>query len=182
MERLADSTTIYRDEFGVPHVLAEDDAAAAFGFAYAQAEDNLWQIEDNYIRAIGRSAEVHGQETLVDDWLSRALEIVRLSIEEYDSADGSLRAVLEGYVGGLNYYVASHRGVETRLIDHFEPWHPLAFICYLYYQRGFLGAAGIRRADGIAAFEQSTGRDVRDLALAFPREQARSEIGSNSWP
>ncbi|MDC3261885.1 penicillin acylase family protein, partial [bacterium] len=34
---------IERDHLGVPHVIGERDVDAAFGFAYAQAEDN-WQI------------------------------------------------------------------------------------------------------------------------------------------
>jgi acyl-homoserine lactone acylase PvdQ len=29
---------------------ARTDAAAIFGFMYAQAEDNFWQIEDSYIQ------------------------------------------------------------------------------------------------------------------------------------
>ena len=179
--RLADNVTIYRDEFGVPHVVAGTDAAAAFGFAYAQAEDNFWQVEDNYIRAIGRAAEVHGEDALLDDWLNRALNTVSLSIEEYETAEPSLRALLEGYVSGLNYYIATNPEVDPRLIEQFEPWHPLAFIRYLYYQRGFLGSAGIRQADGLAALEQSTGRELDHLAASFPLEPDRSELGSNSW-
>jgi acyl-homoserine-lactone acylase len=34
---------IERDHLGVPHVMGERDIDTAFGFAYAQAEDN-WQI------------------------------------------------------------------------------------------------------------------------------------------
>lgn len=180
ISKLADAVTIYRDEFGVPHVVAETDAAAVFGFGYAQAEDNFWQIEDNYIRAIGRAAEVHGETALLDDWVNRALEITRLSIEEYQVSDREVRALLEGYVDGLNQYLVDHPEVEPRLIDHFEPWHPLAFIRYLYYQRGFLGAAGIRRSDMRAAFQQSTGREAQ-LAAVLPEDSLPSEIGSNSW-
>ena len=34
-----------------------------FGYIYAQAEDNFWQIEDNYICArLGRAAEVYGDK------------------------------------------------------------------------------------------------------------------------
>jgi penicillin amidase len=181
IEQFADSVTIHRDEYGVPHVAGETDAAAAFGFAYAQAEDNFWQIEDNYIRAIGRAAELHGQDVLLDDWLSHALETVRLSIEEYETSSESVRALLQGYAAGLNYYVANNPDVEPRLMEYFEPWHPLAFIRYLYYQRGFLGAAGVRQQDGIAALQYSTGRSAANLAATFPQRELQSEIGSNSW-
>ena len=39
--------TIRRDIRGVPHVLGVSNADAAFGFAYAQAEDNWQLIEDS---------------------------------------------------------------------------------------------------------------------------------------
>ena len=51
-ETLARSVTIYRDTYGVPHVYGPTDAACVFGYAYAQAEDNFWQIEDSYIQAL----------------------------------------------------------------------------------------------------------------------------------
>ena len=54
VETLARSVTIYRDTYGVPHVYGPTDAACVFVYAYAQAEDNFWQIEDSYFRALGK--------------------------------------------------------------------------------------------------------------------------------
>src|SRR5207253_8013163 len=48
-EGLARSATIYRDTYGVPHVFGSTDASTVFGFAYAQAEDNFWRVEENFI-------------------------------------------------------------------------------------------------------------------------------------
>ena len=59
---LAKSVTIYRDAFGTPHIDGANDAAVVFGFAYAQAEDFFWQIEDTYILALGRYAEILGTQ------------------------------------------------------------------------------------------------------------------------
>src|ERR1041385_1432255 len=83
IERLAHSVTIYRDSYGVPHVYGPTDASCVFGYAYAQAEDNFRQVEDNYIQAIGRAAEVSGEEVLAQDLLNRTLEITQLSEAEY---------------------------------------------------------------------------------------------------
>ena len=38
--------TIYRDIWGVPHVYGETDQDAAFGLAYAHAEDDFKTIQD----------------------------------------------------------------------------------------------------------------------------------------
>ena len=71
LEPLAREVTIYRDTYGVPHVFGKTDAAAVFGFAYAQAEDNFWRLEENYIAAIGRSAEIYGERRLERDRVNR---------------------------------------------------------------------------------------------------------------
>src|SRR5450755_1644577 len=72
---LARSVTIYRDNYGVPHVFGPTDASCVFGYAYAQAEDNFWQIEDSYVRALGRASEIYGNKTVDDDLVIRTLEI-----------------------------------------------------------------------------------------------------------
>jgi acyl-homoserine lactone acylase PvdQ len=73
---LAARVTIYRDSYGIPHVFGETDASTMFGFAYAQAEDNFWRLEDNYIRAVGRHAEVEGEQGLVSDRRNRRIPVM----------------------------------------------------------------------------------------------------------
>src|SRR6185503_19879874 len=86
-KQLAGTVTIYRDTYGVPHVFGRTDASTAFGFAYAQAEDNFWRVEENFIRALGRASEVYGEQTLDEDRLNHALEIPRLAQAEYARLD-----------------------------------------------------------------------------------------------
>ena len=137
-----------------------------FGFAYAQAEDNFWRIEDNYIRSLGRLAEVEGERELVPDRRNRTLEIPRLARAEYTLMPRRTRALLDGFVAGLNAYLADHPDVHPRLLTHFEPWYPLAFIRYNYYQNGFFWSAGLERGD----FETAIDDALR------PRD-----VGSNGW-
>ena len=63
----ADNTTIIRDDFGVPHIYGKTDAEAVFGLLYAQCEDDFYRVEQNYIWATGRLAEVEGEEALYSD-------------------------------------------------------------------------------------------------------------------
>src|ERR1041384_1878379 len=94
---LARSVTIYRDSYGVPHVFGKTDASVVFGVAYAQAEDNFPQVEDGYIRALGRPAEVYGNKELQADLLNRAMETVRLAQESYKQTPVGLRALCDAY-------------------------------------------------------------------------------------
>src|SRR4051812_17778371 len=80
---IAHSIAVYRDTWGVPHVFAKTDAGAAFGLMYAQAEDNFWQLEADYIRILGRSAEVEGTRGIAGDILYRAYEVEKRTKEAY---------------------------------------------------------------------------------------------------
>ena len=163
---LSQRVAIYRDIYGIPHVFGETDAATMFGFAYAQAEDNFWRIEDNYIRSLGRRAEVEGEQRISNDRRARTLEIPRLAREEYRRLPRKIAALLDGYVAGLNAYLADHPEVKPRLLTRIEPWYPLAFIRYNYYMGGFFFSSGIRPGDLETALD-----DVWD----------RKDFGSNGW-
>src|SRR5260370_1703142 len=76
-EQVAHSVTIYRDNYGVPHVFGPTDTSCAFGFIYAQAEDNFLQIEDSYLRALGRASEVYAAKTTQNHKLARAPDLPR---------------------------------------------------------------------------------------------------------
>src|SRR5882724_9206870 len=120
-EPFAKSVTIYRDQYGVPHVYGPTDASCVFGYLYAQAEDNFWQIEDSYIRALGRASEIYGERVLAEDLMVHALELERLSKEEYARAGAQEKSMLDAAAAGLNYYMAANK-VTPRLITKFEPW------------------------------------------------------------
>src|SRR5688500_1668846 len=152
---LAARVTIYRDTYGIPHVFGETDASTMFGFAYAQAEDNFWRIEENYIRSLGRRAEVDGEDGVGGDRRNHAREIPRLAREEYARMPQPMRTLLDAFAAGLNAYLADHPEVRPRLLTRFEPWFPLAYIRYNYYQSGFFWGAGFRPADLQVALDDS---------------------------
>ncbi|HET6890134.1 MAG TPA: penicillin acylase family protein [Pyrinomonadaceae bacterium] len=164
--RLAKTVTIYRDTYGVPHVFGRTDASTVFGFAYAQAEDNFWRVEENFIWSLGRASELYGEETLNEDRLNHALEIPRLAREEYARLDRHMRSLCDAFAAGFNYYLARHPEVRPRLLTKIEPWYTLAFIRYNYYQNGFARDRSLRQG-GLRTAEN--GSEIRD------------HVGSNGW-
>jgi acyl-homoserine-lactone acylase len=160
--------TIYRDTYGVPHIYGKTDASVAFGLMYAQAEDNFWQLEDDYIRALGRAAEVDGPPGLANDILVRAWETEKRARDHYAHADAKLRALCDAFAEGVNHYLAQHAAVHPRLLTHWEPWFILA-----EEHRGPAGA-GITRAERERAFPA-----MKDAgAIEAP---ADADEGSNMW-
>src|SRR5262249_50861113 len=105
LEKIAGSVTIYRDNWGTPHVYGPTDASVVFGFIYAQAEDNFWQIEDSYIQALGRASEVYGEQSLNADLTNRALEIVKISQAEYAKLSPQMKDICQATADGLNYFL-----------------------------------------------------------------------------
>ncbi len=161
---LAAKVTIYRDLYGVPHVFGRTDASTVFGFAYAQAEDNFWRVEENFILSLGRASELYGERMLNEDRLNRALEIPRLAREEYARLDPQMRSLCDGFAAGFNYYLERHPEVRPRLLMKIEPWYTLAFIRYNYYQNGF-----------------ARDRNLRGLELAAIDNDLKEHTGSNGW-
>ena len=166
LQQQAKQVTIIRDTWGVPHVYGKTDADCVFGLAYAQAEDNMEQVEDNFIRAIGKGAVVHGQEAYVSDQIVHAFEFVRLAKEEYKKASLSMKAIYDAYAAGLNYYLYKNKSYKRALLDKFEAWHTLAMIRFFYYVQDILPATGISN---------------EDLQKHFTVDPGTNVIGSNAW-
>jgi acyl-homoserine-lactone acylase len=189
---VAKTVTIRRDAFGVPHVYGPTDASCVFGFVYAQAEDYFWQIEDSYLRSLGRAAEVYGEKSLPDDLVNRALEINRLSKEEYKNATPRTKELCKAVADSLNYFLAVNPQVKPRLITHFEPWQPLAFRRYILYQAFIYNKSGLQPSDILAAVQEV--QDGKTGAVTFPeglraqlaaleqdRQSMSEHVGSNMW-
>jgi len=124
---MAKSVTINRDEWGIAHISGPTDASVAFGMAYAQGEDFFWQVEDTYIQSIGRYAEVIGEAGLNGDVLNHVFEVEKRARAGYEELNAELKAIVDAYIAGLNYFLATNPDVKPRLITQFEPWHLLAY-------------------------------------------------------
>jgi len=152
VEALASSVTIYRDAYGSPHIDGPTDESVVFGFAYCQAEDYFWQLEDSYIMGMGRYAEIYGEVGLKNDLINRAFEIPQRSKEDAAQLDPETRSLIEAFTAGVNHYLDTHPEVKPRLIERFEPWHMLAFGRQVVLEMGW-GKTGVARNDVPTAYE-----------------------------
>src|SRR5215472_6935026 len=186
-EQMAHSVTIYRDNYGIPHVYAPTDVAAVFGYAYAECEDNFWQVEDSYLRSLGRASEVYGSRTLQDDQLVRALEITKLAKAEYERSSPRMKELLQAGAEGYNYFLQKNPQVKPRLLTKFEPWYLLAFNRYALYYQFIFRRSGVMPAEIKSVVDPRTATskaaitpaDVDTLAEDF--KLAAASQGSNMW-
>jgi acyl-homoserine-lactone acylase len=123
----AAQVSIVRDDWGIAHVHGHTDAEAVFGMIYAQAEDDFNRVETNYLNAMGRLAETEGEGKVYQD-LRMKLFIDPVDLKaDYAKSPDWLKALMDGWADGLNYYLATHPNVRPRVITHFEPWMALSF-------------------------------------------------------
>lgn len=119
--------TIARDDWGIPHIHGRSDADAVFGMSYAQAEDDFARVEANYLTALGRTAEADGEEAIWADLRQRLFVDPDDLRARYAASPGWLRALMQAWADGLNYYLATHPGTKPRVLTRFEPWMALSF-------------------------------------------------------
>jgi acyl-homoserine lactone acylase PvdQ len=126
-EQESRNVTIIRDDWGIAHVYGKTDADAVFGMEYAQAEDDFNRIETNYINAMGRLAEVEGESKIYQDLRMKLFIDPSTLKQQYAASPAWLKALMNAFADGLNYYLYTHTNVKPKLIKHFEPWMALSF-------------------------------------------------------
>lgn len=124
---------IIRDDYGIPHIYGKTDADAVFGLLYAQCEDDFNRLEQNYIWAIGRLAELKGEKALYSDLRARLYMTREEAMENFKNSPEWLQKLCVAFADGINYYLATHPEVKPRLLNRFEPWMPY------YFSEGSIG-------------------------------------------
>lgn len=123
----AHAVTITRDDWGIAHVRGRTDADAVFGVIYAQAEDDFNRVETNYVNAMGRLAEAEGESAVFQDLRMKLFVNPDSLRAQYGRSPAWLRALMDAWADGLNFYLSTHPRVTPRVIHHFEPWMALSF-------------------------------------------------------
>jgi acyl-homoserine-lactone acylase len=116
-DELSREVVIRRDTFGIPHITATTELAAAFGFGYAQAEDHAAEIGRRMISARGEEAKYFGVSGIENDAGMAMFDNLAAARRGLDTVSPLYRAILAAYAAGVNRYVAQHR-------DSLPVWMP----------------------------------------------------------
>jgi penicillin amidase/acyl-homoserine-lactone acylase len=123
---------IKRDEYGVPHIIGKTDMDAAFGFGYAQTEDDYENVEFAIKMARGNLSDfdfslesistlyslVTGKGDILSnlsaikgvelDFLIKFMNVEEIVAENKESIDQNVINYLKGYADGINYWAAKN--------------------------------------------------------------------------
>ena len=99
-----DVTEILWDEWGVPHIYAQNEAEMFFGLGWAQMKNHGNLILEIYGRSRGRGAEYWGREFLPSDMLIHQLGFPELARDWWDQQDPEHKQLVASFVRGMNAY------------------------------------------------------------------------------
>ena len=179
---------IYRDTWGIPHVFGTTDPDAAFGLAYAHAEDDFLTIQQVLLAARGQLAAVYGMDAAPNDYMVQLLRIPQVVESGYErdlSAD--TRAVLEAYAEGLNTYAALHP--DEVLLDTAFPVHGIDIAAGSVHRLPlFFGIDSVlgdlfkdERQSAVAVYGETSARWPENTTGENELAWAKSVAGSNTF-
>ncbi|MFE5673116.1 penicillin acylase family protein [Agromyces sp. NPDC056523] len=138
---LAGAVTVYRDDAGIPQLVAETDHDLFFAQGYVHAQDRFWEMDFRRHVTAGRLAELFGASQVATDTFVRTLDWRGVAEAEWELLDQPTRAFYEAYAAGVNAYLAERSGAELSLEyavlalqnPGYEPesWTPVDSIAWL---------------------------------------------------
>ncbi|MEZ4380685.1 MAG: penicillin acylase family protein [Nannocystaceae bacterium] len=180
--------TIRRTTQGVAHILADDLGSAAFGQAYAFAEDHACILADQIVKVRSERAKYlgagAGDRHVHSDVGYLALGVYADAEAMLAAQPEAMRAMIDGYVAGYNAYLED-QGIASipgycRGADWVKPITDVDLAAY-YVSLGLV-ASGTQLVNYIATAQppgsgqQLPGPPARDLRAAV-----ESGLGSNGW-
>ena len=109
LDVLASQVTIRRDTYGVPHILASTEEAAAFGHGYVAAEDHVLEIARLFLKARSEESGWFGEKYAESDFATKELRMYEGAEAGYARMPPWVQRILDGYASGYNRYVQNHR-------------------------------------------------------------------------
>jgi len=101
---------VYFDDFGIPHIYAENKHDLYLAFGYLHAQDRLFQMEMMRRAGSGRLSEIIGRPTLKVDKLFKTIGLVEYAKESaiyIESQKGTpMHDDISAYLEGINQFIS----------------------------------------------------------------------------
>jgi len=138
---LTSTVTVYRDDAGIPQLVAETDHDLFLAQGYVHAQDRFWEMDFRRHVTAGRVAELFGESMVATDAFIRTLDWRGIAEQEYALLDEVSRAYYDAYADGVNAYLGQRDGADLSLEYAVlglqnpgytpEPWTPVDSIAWL---------------------------------------------------
>ena len=105
LEGLSGTVEVFTDDYGVPHIFAQNDEDLFFAQGYITARERLFQMDTTRLAGRGELSTYFGEITVGSDKFFKTLGFYRAAEEEYQALDAETRAIVDAYVKGVNTYI-----------------------------------------------------------------------------
>ncbi len=116
---LQKETTVFFDDYGVPHIYANSQNDAMIALGYIHAQDRLWQMELMRRIAPGKLSEIFGTKALQNDIFFAGIGIDENSKKEISQLNKNSEAykLTMSYLDGINQYIENGKTpIEFQLL------------------------------------------------------------------
>ncbi len=168
------------DDFGVPHIYAQNEEDLFQAFGYVHAQDRLFQMEIVRRLADGRLAELFGEKALPSDKFFRTLSFRKHAQWTIDSVlmtnpNAPFVKAAQAYIKGVNEYIQNGKTpIEFSIIGIKKTPFELADMQIIMGYMGFTFAEAFR-SESIATMIQSKyGPEyLKDVMSAWPANEPK---------
>ena len=186
LKGLEKEVTVYHDEYGIPHIYAENKADLYYAFGYLHAQERLFQMEMLRRVASGRLSEIIGTKTLEIDKFFRTLQVNKnseLSVETYFTDDSQpFVKDVNNYLKGVNAYLMNGKTpIEYQLMgitkEEFTPVDLFNIAGYM----AFSFAEGFKLDPMISKIEHELGNEyLEDLVSSYVKNTERIPLHNDT--
>ncbi len=107
LQNLSDDVTVYFDDYGIPHINAQNQKDTYRALGYVHAQDRLWQMELIRRIAPGRLSEVLGKQLVETDVFFAGLGLVENAQDAINQLDHDSESyqLTQSYLDGVNQFI-----------------------------------------------------------------------------
>lgn len=180
VDGLKKSAEILVDQWGVPHMYAENIEDVAFVQGFNAARDRLWQIDLWQRRSLGELSEVFGEEWIEHDRGARLFSYRGGIDEEWAAYGPDAEAIATGFAKGVNAFIDQTEDhpnllpVEFKALDY-EPrrWDPEDIVRMRVHAITLNVSSEVQRAITLREFDEDVERvrqwlDPEDWEIEIP--------------
>lgn len=190
---------IIKDNWGVPHIFAQNEKDLFFACGYIHAQERMWQMDFHRRVGFGRLSEIFGERTLEKDKFIRNLSLKKAVSREYEKLSPGMKKLLIAYADGVNFWMGTRRGnwpPEFLILRYRpEPWKPkdsliikeiMAMFLSFEYQYEVVRAELVKKwgsQKALSILEEgliAPSHEMEDVSFS-PLMKIPGSQGSNSW-
>ena len=145
LQDMSEPVTVYRDQYAIPHIYAQNEPDLYRAVGYVMAQDRLWQMDLMRRITMGRLSEVLDPGLIDADLMFRSLRFSEKSEKVLAQTDEKILTCVDAFCDGVNQYIDTHQKKlppEFTLLGYKpEPWNRINIVNMIGYMAWDLSMA-----------------------------------------